>query len=108
MAVLADGSIPIFDEDPVKDVFTNVGHILFLVLNLVWMLSVALTVIFLILGGIHYIVSGGDQKAVASARKRIMGAVIGFVIAICAWTVRFIIVNAICADPVQCENLIGG
>lgn len=107
MAALADGSIPIFNEDPVRH-FGNVWHVLYLTLNLVMMLSVALSVVFIILGGIHYMVSGGDQKAVASARKRIMGAVIGFVIVIGAWTIRFIITSAICADPTECEKLIGG
>jgi len=104
---MGNGSIPNFNEDPVQH-FGNLGHIVYLVLNLVWMLSVALAVIFLVIGGIQYIVSGGDKEGVASARQRITGTVIGLIIAISAWTIRTIMIKAICTDPAQCQNITGG
>lgn len=104
---MGSGSIPNFPEDPVKHI-ANVGHLVYLVLNLVWMLSFALAVIFLIFGGIQYIVSGGDEKGITSARKRITGAIIGFIIAVSTWSIRYLIIQAICSDPKQCLELIGG
>lgn len=104
---MGSGSIPNFPEDPVKH-FANVGHLVYLVLNLVWMLSVALAVIFLIFGGIQYVASGGDEKGITSARKRITGAIIGFLIAVSAWSIRYLIIQAICTDPIECQKLIGG
>lgn len=47
----------------------------------------AVSVIMLIVGGIRYVVSGGDQGAVTSAKNTILYAVVGIIVAILAYAV---------------------
>lgn len=47
----------------------------------------AVSVIMLIVGGIRYVVSGGDQAAVTSAKNTILYAVVGIIVAILAYAV---------------------
>lgn len=55
-----------------------------LVINaLIWAVGV-LAVAFIIVGGVKYATSGGDEKKVASAKNTILYAVIGLVIALLA------------------------
>lgn len=61
--------------------------------SLVLFIGVAITVIFLIIGGIRYITSGGDKEAATQARGMITNAVIGFIIVIAAWAIRTIVQN---------------
>ena len=54
----------------------------------------AISVIMLIIGGIRYVVSGGDSSAVTSAKNTILYAVIGIVVAILAYAmVNFVITS---------------
>lgn len=53
-------------------------------------------VIMIIVSGIRLITSGGNQEAVANARKRITSAIIGLVIVALSWTIiNFVIDNLI-------------
>jgi multisubunit Na+/H+ antiporter MnhB subunit len=45
----------------------------------------AIAVIMLIIGGIRYVVSAGDQNAVTSAKNTILYAIIGIVVAFLAY-----------------------
>ncbi len=54
-------------------------------------IAAILSLIFLILGGIRWITSGGDKQKVASARSRITYAIVGLVVAMGA----FFIINVI-------------
>jgi|LSQX01.3.fsa_nt_gb hypothetical protein len=47
----------------------------------------AISVIMLIVGGIRYVVSGGDQGAVTSAKNTILYAIVGIIVAILAYAV---------------------
>lgn len=54
----------------------------------------AVSVIMLIIGGIRYVVSGGDSAAVTSAKNTILYAVIGIVVAILAYAlVNFVVTS---------------
>lgn len=54
----------------------------------------AISVIMLIIGGIRYVVSGGDSSAVTSAKNTILYAVVGIVVAILAYAlVNFVITS---------------
>jgi predicted small integral membrane protein len=66
-------------EDPVVRIIRTASTI-------VALLTGAMAVVFIILGGITMITSGGSPEAVANARKRITYAVIGLVIVALAWT----------------------
>ncbi len=52
----------------------------------------ALAVIFLIIGGLRYVVSSGNSSQVESAKNTILYAIIGLVVAIAAFAaVRFVV-----------------
>ena len=56
------------------------------------MLVVALVFFFmLVLGGLKWVMSGGDQKAVESARSQITNALIGLAIVFAAWAIMQLI-----------------
>jgi len=61
-------------------IFTTIVNILLFVIGIV-------AVIMLILGGIRYTVSGGEAKAVESAKNTILYAIIGIVVAFLAYAV---------------------
>lgn len=55
--------------------------------NVMLFLIGAVSVIMLIIGGIRYVVSGGDSTAVTNAKNTILYAVVGIVVAILAYAV---------------------
>lgn len=61
------------------------------VTNILLFLIGAIAVIMLIIGGIRYVVSGGDQAQVTSAKNTILYAIVGIVVAFLAYAaVRFV------------------
>lgn len=72
----------------------SIDQILGGVINiLLWVAGVA-SVIVIIVGGIMYIVSGGNEKTTKTAKDAILYAVIGLVITILAFAiVRFVLTN---------------
>lgn len=61
-----------------EGIFTTVTNVLLFLIG-------AVSVIMLIIGGIRYTVSNGDQGAVTSAKNTILYAIIGLVVAILAY-----------------------
>ncbi|MCL2371265.1 pilin [Candidatus Saccharibacteria bacterium] len=71
------------------------GDVAGLIMNvLVWLVA-ALAVAFIVIGGIKYVTSGGDEKKVASAKNTILYAVIGLVVALLANVIIRIVLGAI-------------
>ncbi len=67
------------------------GSIFNTVTNILLFLIGAISVVMLIIGGIRYVISGGDQGAVTSAKNTILYAIIGIVVAFLAFAaVRFV------------------
>ncbi|HSW48135.1 MAG TPA: hypothetical protein VLG67_03555 [Candidatus Saccharimonadales bacterium] len=54
-------------------------------------LAIALTLIYLVYGGIKYITSGGDKAKVDAARSHIRAAIIGLLISLAAFAILNII-----------------
>lgn len=66
-------------------IFTKIVDVLLFIIG-------AIAVIMLIIGGIRYVVSGGDSGAVTGAKNTILYAVIGIVVALLAYAlVHFVI-----------------
>lgn len=61
------------------------GGIFERVVNLLLFLVGAISVIMLIIGGIRYIVSAGDQNQVTGAKNTILYAIVGIVVAVIAY-----------------------
>lgn len=69
-----------------NSIFTTVTDILLFIIG-------AISVIMLIIGGIRYVLSGGDQGAVTSAKNTILYAIIGIVVAFLAYAAVIFVTN---------------
>ena len=63
------------------------------VVNIMLFIIGAVSVIMLILGGIRYTLSGGDQTAVTSAKNTILYAIVGIIVAIFAYAIVNFVLN---------------
>jgi hypothetical protein len=88
---LQDGADSAKGTDQQTDLFGDDG-VFKTVTNVLLFIIGAISVIMLIIGGIRYVVSGGDSGAVTSAKNTILYAVVGIVVAILAYAlVNFVI-----------------
>ncbi len=61
--------------------------------TLLWVAGVA-AVIAIVVGGIMYITSAGDEKRVQSAKNTVLYAVVGMVVALLSWAIAsFVVTN---------------
>jgi len=58
----------------------------------------AISVIMLIIGGIRYVVSGGDSAAVTSAKNTILYAIVGIIVAILAYALVHFVIGSFSAS----------
>ena len=78
------GATNLFGEGGVFEIVTNI--LLFII--------GAIAVIMLIVGGIRYVLSSGDQTAVTNAKNTILYAIIGIIVAFLAYAaVKFVTVQ---------------
>ena len=70
------------------------GGIFTVVANTLIFLVGAIAVIFLIIGGLRYVVSNGDSKNVEAAKNTILYAIVGIVVAVISFAlVQFVITS---------------
>jgi len=74
-----------------NNIFKTVVNVLLYVIG-------GISVIMLIIGGIRYTISGGDQSHVTAAKNTIMYALIGLVIAFLAYAIINWVLGAIAGD----------
>lgn len=80
-------------DDQQGDLFGDTG-IFKTITNVLLFIIGAISVIMLIIGGIRYVVSGGDSGAVTAAKNTILYAVIGIIVALLAYAlVNFVITS---------------
>jgi len=72
-------------------IFTTITNVLLFIIG-------AISVIMLIIGGIRYVVSGGDSGAVTSAKNTILYAVVGIVVAILAYAIVNFVIGSFSAN----------
>jgi len=91
---------PIYAADSLdlkaKGSFANLGNLTVnnMVSGAITMVLIVVSLIFffiLVLGGLKWITSGGDEKKVAAARGQITNALIGLVIVFAAWAIMKLI-----------------
>jgi len=96
---LADGASSAQGKDQQGDAASLFGEggqggIFRTITNVLLFLIGAISVIMLIIGGIRYVVSGGDSTAVQNAKNTILYAIVGVVVAILAYAVvNFVITS---------------
>lgn len=59
----------------------------------------ALAVIAIIVGGILYITSGGDEKRIGAAKNTILYAVVGMVVAVLAYAIANFVLKGVTTGP---------
>ena len=69
------------------------GEIISIVTNLLLGIAGSIAVIFIIVGGIQYATSAGDDGRVQSAKNTILNAVIGLVITVMAYAIVNFLLN---------------
>lgn len=82
------------------DLFGNNGIFKRITNMIVYMVGV-IAVIMLIIGGIKYVVSGGDSKKVTDAKNTILYAIIGLVIAFLAYAIVNFVISALPSSDQQ-------
>lgn len=71
---------------------TGEGGVFQTITNVLLFIIGAISVIMLIIGGIRYVVSGGDSSAVTSAKNTILYAIVGIIVALLAYAlVNFVL-----------------
>jgi uncharacterized protein YacL len=65
------------------------------VLQLVFGALAVLSLIFVVIGGMKYTLSGGDSNAVASAKKTILYAVIGLILGLSVFAITDLVVSRV-------------
>ena len=93
---LQDGADSSKGEDQQTDLFGDDG-VFKTITNVLLFIIGAISVIMLIIGGIRYVVSGGDSGAVTSAKNTILYAIVGIVVAILAYALVNFVVSSFAA-----------
>lgn len=67
--------------------FDSIGDIILNAFNIVIVIAGVIFMILLLIGGLQYLTSGGDEDNATKARKLLLNAVIGIVIIVVSWAV---------------------
>ncbi len=83
--------------EPTQNIPTNttIGDAIRFIINGLVVLGIVAALIFLILGGVKWVISGGDKAAVEAARNTIIAAVIGLVVVLLAWVVLNVVLEIV-------------
>lgn len=65
-----------------------------IIVNILLFVLGAIAVVMIVIGGIRYATSGGDQSAITSAKNTILYAVVGLVVAILAYAIVNFVLDA--------------
>jgi hypothetical protein len=72
---------------------TDVGQLISAMVGTLLIISALLAFIYLILGGIQWITSGGDKAGMEAARNKITHAIVGLIIVGAAWAIMVLVQN---------------
>lgn len=85
--------IEVSDINPGTGFASDIGVLMNSVLTFVMVVAALLVFLYLIMGGIEWITSGGDKGKTESARNKITAAVIGLVILAASYAVLLLALN---------------
>ncbi len=72
---------------------TSFGSIIGFIVNVLFTIAIVIALVFLIWGGIKWIMSGGDKGKVETARSTIIAALIGLIVTFAAYFLLNIVLN---------------
>jgi hypothetical protein len=65
----------------------NIGEVIMNVIKFILGILGAATILAIIVGGLRYVMSGGNEQQIEGAKKTLLYAIIGFVVVILAYTI---------------------
>src|SRR3989344_5862247 len=89
--VFAQGEVSLSIPTPALLKITDLGKFISAILAAILVIATLASFIYLLLGGLSWITSGGDKAAVEGAQKRIQAAIIGLFIVFAAWALMIVI-----------------
>lgn len=89
--VFAQGQIDLNIPTPPMLKITDLGKFISAILAAILVIATLAAFIFLLLGGLSWITSGGDKAAVEAAQKRIQAAIIGLFVVFAAWAIMLVV-----------------
>jgi len=79
---------------------TTLGGLILSIINIFLAVAGLTAVLFLIIGGVRYIVAAGNEEQVESAKKTVTHAIIGLVIITLSFVIVRVIANAFISGDV--------
>lgn len=76
---------------PVNVPAVEIGNIISAVVGILLLVAAVMAFLYLILGGIQWITSGGDKSGMEAARNKITAAIVGLIIVAAAWAVMLLV-----------------
>ena len=74
---------------------TDLGSFIKKVVNIIVFVVGAVAVLMIVIGGLRYTISSGDQAAVTSAKNTILYAVVGLIVAVMAYAIVNFVVGTL-------------
>jgi len=71
----------------------NLGGIIGTVITIILSLAAVVAFIFLLMGGLQWVLSGGDKEGTEKARKRITASLVGLAIIFSAFAIIYVVQN---------------
>jgi amino acid transporter len=94
------------DTNPVPNLFISLGSgqntfagVAGLMLNLILAISGMVGIMYLVLGGTQYMMSGASEELAKSGKKRVQNAIIGLIIIILSYTIITVVFNTLVEPP---------
>jgi len=72
---------------------TDLGQLISAVVGTLLILAALLAFLFLLMGGLQWITSGGDKASMETARNKITHAIVGLIIVGAAWAIMMLVQN---------------
>lgn len=76
---------------PANVVDVKIGYVISAVIGVLLIVAAIAAFLFLILGGLQWITSGGDKTGMEAARNKITSAIVGLIIVAAAWAVMLLL-----------------
>ncbi|MBI2405255.1 hypothetical protein HYV22_03705 [Candidatus Gottesmanbacteria bacterium] len=78
---------------PTNVAITDFGKLISALVGTLLIIAALLAFLYLILGGIQWITSGGDKAGMEAARNKITHAIVGLIIVGAAWAIMILVQN---------------
>lgn len=90
-AFAAIPTVVVSPPESIGGINVGINELIAFVINAIIVIGIVLSLVFLLYGGVRWILSGGDKGKVDAARSAIVAAIVGLIIVILA----YVIINAV-------------